>query len=254
MRLEDITVVVRPRGVAELFDLALLLIRRHPVRLLLAFAIGVAPCAGLTAWMLAGVAREGLHHWLLMLSVYALSGVMTAVLTAFLGLAMFAHRPTVRQALGMAWRSLPVLLLLVPWRLLCAVAVVILPWSLPHLCEVAVLERLGLGRAWSRAAAMQRVSMPRSFALVCADAIGLLLVGFAVQGLFDMGNLLRFGSHGWSDDTGYGMFALHVTLWCAAGFLGVVRFCAYIDLRIRHEGWDVELDLRRAGARLGSDA
>lgn len=40
------------------------------------------------------------------------------------------------------------------------------------------------------------------------------------------------------------------SLWIVAGFMTVVRFLSYLDLRIRHEGWEVELLLRAEAARL----
>ena len=41
-----------------------------------------------------------------------------------------------------------------------------------------------------------------------------------------------------------------VALWTVAGFMAVVRFLSYMDLRIRNEGWEVELLLRAAAERL----
>jgi hypothetical protein len=40
-----------------------------------------------------------------------------------------------------------------------------------------------------------------------------------------------------------------LAMWVVAGYLAVVRFLGYIDLRIRHEGWEVELRLRAEAAR-----
>jgi len=39
-------------------------------------------------------------------------------------------------------------------------------------------------------------------------------------------------------------------MWTTAGYLAVVRFLAYLDLRIRQEGWEVELRMRAEGTRL----
>lgn len=39
-------------------------------------------------------------------------------------------------------------------------------------------------------------------------------------------------------------------LWLVVAFLGVVRFLNYLDLRIRHEGWEVELLTRAEAQRL----
>ena len=43
-----------------------------------------------------------------------------------------------------------------------------------------------------------------------------------------------------------------LSLWIVAGYLTVVRFLSYLDLRIRHEGWEVELRMRAEGTRLKS--
>jgi hypothetical protein len=35
-------------------------------------------------------------------------------------------------------------------------------------------------------------------------------------------------------------------------FFAIVRFLSYLDLRIRHEGWEVELLMRAEAVRLGT--
>lgn len=39
-------------------------------------------------------------------------------------------------------------------------------------------------------------------------------------------------------------------LWIVAAYFTVLRFLSYLDIRIRHEGWEVELRLRAESARL----
>ena len=41
-----------------------------------------------------------------------------------------------------------------------------------------------------------------------------------------------------------------LALWIVVGYFTVVRFLGYLDLRIRREGWEVELMMRAEGARL----
>jgi hypothetical protein len=41
-----------------------------------------------------------------------------------------------------------------------------------------------------------------------------------------------------------------LSLWVVAGFMAVARFLSYLDLRIRHEGWEVELLLRAEANRM----
>ena len=45
-------------------------------------------------------------------------------------------------------------------------------------------------------------------------------------------------------------FYYPLALWLVLGFFAVVRFLGYLDLRIRREGWEVELMMRAEGARL----
>jgi hypothetical protein len=61
----------------------------------------------------------------------------------------------------------------------------------------------------------------------------------------------------WEDGTwamNFDWFRLHVLypacLWLVVAFLAVVRFLSYLDLRIRHEGWEVELLMRAESLRL----
>ena len=42
----------------------------------------------------------------------------------------------------------------------------------------------------------------------------------------------------------------HIAIWIAVGWLSIVRFLWYIDLRTRCEGWAVDLELREAARRL----
>lgn len=41
-------------------------------------------------------------------------------------------------------------------------------------------------------------------------------------------------------------------LWLVVAFMSVVRFLSYLDLRIRHEGWEVELFMRAEALRLAT--
>ena len=41
-----------------------------------------------------------------------------------------------------------------------------------------------------------------------------------------------------------------VAIWIVMGYSTVVRFLSYLDLRIRNEGWEIELKMRAEAARL----
>ena len=55
-------------------------------------------------------------------------------------------------------------------------------------------------------------------------------------------------------DWNWGPIMFHVcyplSLWLVAAYFAVVRFMCYLDLRIRREGWEVELVMRAAGNQL----
>ena len=48
------------------------------------------------------------------------------------------------------------------------------------------------------------------------------------------------------------LFGWPLAMWLTAAFVTVIRFLSYLDLRIRHEGWEVELRMRAEAARLSS--
>jgi len=41
-----------------------------------------------------------------------------------------------------------------------------------------------------------------------------------------------------------------IAIWLTVGYMAVVRFLGYLDLRIRREGWEVELRLRAEALKL----
>jgi hypothetical protein len=89
--------------------------------------------------------------------------------------------------------------------------------------------------------------------LVAAMAIsGGVIIG--VVGAAEIANLLfweALDSEEWSSWLHPRETFLTVILpWPIIIYLTVVRFLAYIDLRTRREGWEIELDLRRAARRL----
>ena len=50
------------------------------------------------------------------------------------------------------------------------------------------------------------------------------------------------------------LWAVPAGAWLVVGFFAVVRFLAYLDLRIRREGWEVELKMRAEAVRLSRKA
>jgi hypothetical protein len=82
--------------------------------------------------------------------------------------------------------------------------------------------------------------------LGCA-AIACLLTG-TVFGLFLFCSGVFFNN--WRPGPAMLLTVYPLSLWIVAGFMTVVRFLSYLDLRIRHEGWETELLLRAEAARM----
>ena len=253
--LDHITVVARPRNLGEVHDLAALLVRRHAGPLLVLGTVGLAPWVVLDALLLSLVPRPGLAAWLLAVLAFAQAPLAVAPITCFLGQAMFSPRPRIRDAWGPALRALPALALVGLWRAVCALTLIGLPWSLGHLTEVLCLERQGFMATWQRARALTHVGHAREVLHLLTAAVTVVIAIWVVTGTvqaFD--GLLRRGDL-WHDGDFEEWLPGHavlptIGLWLGLAYLGVVRFVNYLDLRTRHEGWDVELDLRRAAGRL----
>jgi hypothetical protein len=257
VNLDACTVVVRERTIPEIYDLALALGRRHALKLLPLAVAGAAPWTVIDWWLLHGMGWGALYPLFLLLCAQA--PLVTAPITAYLGEAMFEPRASARAALRSAlgrWRSLLLVGLL---RGLAAVIPFLLLYFPPHLVEVLLLERQPFGAAWKRAHAMASdwrtehgshslIAMALiATGLVVAVTAGSMLVQVLVWGLSayeDVWPLL---------DPGDSVLPT-LLCWPIVAYLAVVRFLAYIDLRTRHEGWDVELALRRAARRIEPEA
>jgi hypothetical protein len=255
MRLEDMTVVARSRNLGEVHDLALLLLRRHALVGGLLATVGCAPWIVLNWWLTGLMPTPQAACWLLAVLTFAQAPLACAPLTAFLGQAMFDRAPRLRTSLDMAVRASPTLLLAGLWRGFCAVTVLPLLWSAAHLGEVALLERQSGWSAWKRAHQLANAGLGAHLLHLVIGAITVVAAIWILDGtVHAFTGLLRNGVM-WADREPSDWLPGHhllptFALYLAMGYLAAARFCAYIDLRTRHEGWDVELDLRRAGDRV----
>ncbi|HBO43156.1 MAG TPA: hypothetical protein DD670_04320, partial [Planctomycetaceae bacterium] len=73
-----------------------------------------------------------------------------------------------------------------------------------------------------------------------AGAAGVLLLSFS-SAIWVAGGLF-VGE--WNYDGAMLSHGYQAALWLVVGFFTVVRFLGYLDLRIRREGWEVELVMR----------
>jgi hypothetical protein len=243
----------------------------------------------LLGWMFDS-AEEQLEYpfrfvWHMSILVFIQAPLASVFATAYLGEAVFLERPRLLSIVMKVGRLLPPLVWcqllirgVVPaWLLvltierydsfsfpvegLAMVALVVYVAGLrafrPFINEIILLEQNPLIARGDRVMTVSRRSGmlhgPSSgdlfFRWTASAIIGLLLV-FAVYGvfLFASGVIL----HDWHQGAVMIQFLLPLAMWITAWFFTVVRFLSYLDVRIRQEGWEVELRLRAEAARLAS--
>ena len=278
LQLDKTRVAVRERSYIDLLDLALRVFRAYAWPLLLAFAAGIVPMMLLNGWLLAGLVDPefslGFPIWHLFLTLLLIAleaPLATAPATLYLGKAVFTERPDARQIAREFRQSLPQLLL---YRVLFRVFFA----GSMYLGEVILLDRnpmrrkdsprgestLTRSRVLHRSAASDPVG--RAFAVLLVGGIlsaaiwlSIFFLRGVMRGLWDivavgpgLQHALVNGRLDWDFLGPMVTFYFPLTLWIVAAYFTVVRFLSYLDLRIRREGWEVELAMRAERARLES--
>lgn len=264
MQLDRTRISIRERTWSERLDLALHVLGTYLGPLSLAALCGMGPWLLANAWLLsaagADVAREPFAYvwWLIVLTTLEAS-LATAPLTLYLGQALFVERPTPGRIARDFARSLPQLLVLqgiVRGLTMLPIVTAFLPLAVwPYLNEVILLER----NPWRRRRVGELSTMSRSSALhagMTGEGLTFWLGNLAVAAALvaSVGGSLWFlllifvGQEYLTADAL--RFGLATTIWLVVGYLAVVRFLSYLDLRIRREGWEVELKLRAERGRL----
>lgn len=276
MQLDQTRIAIRERSFGDILDLSLRVIRAHAPALCVTWMLGAVPAAALNVWLLrngveeqleAGVAGDqavlfffGQSFWLIMLLIMETPWVAMFT-TLYLGQALFVERPNGRQIAIDALRSLPQMFvfqflirgLLLPW---------VITWPVlygmwPYLNEIILLERNPLRRTHRNTAITstfgrnQIVHSRNTGDLfgrwILSVALGTAL-GFSVWLTLWMGWGLFWDVIA-SDWTTF-VIIPQIAIWTVLGFFTVVRFLCYLDLRIRNEGWEIELKMRAEAERL----
>lgn len=256
VRLDQTQIAIRERSPLEIFDLTLHAIRAHAGGLALTALLGMIPLAVFNGWLLADRLDEIPLDWLsffesgppmgylllMLLLVVAEIPLATALMTLYLGHAVFTERPRAGQIAREWFESLPQLLLY--QGLLRPLFVLFRPF----LSEVILLERNplrardGSGRSTGqRSRSLHRGNGDAFGRWVITVPVGGMLLG-AIFGSISFLRAVLFSEWAWDRTTYQVLFPL--ALWIVIGYLTVARFLSYLDLRIRREGWEVELALR----------
>ena len=281
MQFDKTRIAIRERDLLDLLDLALHMVRAHPLSLVAAGFVGAAPFALLNYWLLRDLTfvEEGDYAWYAfrMVALVLFEAPLAAVpVTLLLGQAMFSERFSVSRIVRQAIASLPQLFmyqlvirgLLLPqaafwetfnrdltplmWAYFVAWFVPYTYW--PYLNEVILLERnpLRSGKnqlsTWKRS----RVLHHGYYGDLFARLVGCAAIAAAVTAALWLALWYTRGIFAEINDFDSTMYKLYlpVALWIVATFFSVVRFLSYLDLRIRREGWEVELMLRAEAERL----
>jgi hypothetical protein len=267
MQLDKTDIVIRERGWGEMLDLALPLMRRHGPALLRALIAGALPAALLNHFLLAGILesadlsegppREFILCQLILTAVEI--PIATSFMTLYLGKAMFLQRPRPRQLFREFLGSLPQLI----WFQVIvrgALAVTWIGWLAPccrwpYLNEVILLERHhgwpsnGKDKSTFRRSSEMHSGFSGEFFAICLGSLALgaaMIASLCLSALY-LRTLISGGSQ--SDWWAFAVVLPSVE-WLTVGYFAVVRYLSYLNLRIRNEGWELEIKLRAERARL----
>lgn len=289
MQLDKTGIEVRERGMNEIFDLALHVLRIYWPQLVVPLAMGILPCAALNYFLVGNWANpeynEGNwfnYFWLMTMLVFIESQVATSLATIYLGRSVFGEKLTLNELFAvwgdmwfqMAWCQfilravLPALVIVyfieprVDYHVLLqllliviGIYVVILRSLRPYINEVILLERNPFWGANEHIMTLGRRSGmlhdPRASELFgkwlgSAGLVVLLTLALTYGLIWSSGVLVDE----WTFTPFMLNFGYPAVLWLVTAYVAVVRFLSYLDLRIRLEGWEVELKLRAEGTRL----
>ncbi|HEV8695851.1 MAG TPA: DUF4129 domain-containing protein, partial [Lysobacter sp.] len=250
MRIEDLTVALRPRTAWEAVELGTALARRHAgavwkpwLWLSLPVLVGV----NALAWTIDSI-------WLASLVMWWLKPAFDRVPLYVLSRAVFGHVPTTRQTLRAQWswgrRWLPAYL---TWRRLGPVRSVYLPVDLLEggVGEEARARRRALGApVYGVGSLLTLVFAHFELALFLGALAGVMLFvpnEFVQETAARLWNMLE-AQPVWLQ------FCINAVLWLATTVLEPfyigAGFGLYLNRRTEIEAWDIEMVLRRLRARL----
>lgn len=233
--------------------------------------------------------RLSLYCFLTVLLVANQAQVATTFVTAYLGQAIFNAQPSIWSTIKAVFRVNPwffwvhgILRLVIPvlwcafairrsglgdslgWQLFFLTALVaaglMIRAARPFVSEILLLERTPVRvtgqsndgnqpiRFAVRSASLHKAAsseLTGRFIIASVFAVplffvlhGSLLLIDSMLDLFPGGSPVPVAVYG------------SISLWLVAGLMAVVRFLSYIDIRIRQEGWEVELRLRAEAMKL----
>lgn len=256
MKLDRAAIVLRPRTVAEVVDLAFRLTfsLALPLYAKLSAIVLLPVFAGLLA-LRYGAKWEWWSVWFLAI---VLANVAQGVFTVAAGRLIFSEGLSVRDVLAGFGRRLPsYFAALVASRIVMAVAalpILALPFAwvaLLFVHEASLLEGAGAVQACQRASRFVKGRGAQALGLLVlllAGQLGAVLICELLgQSLLD--DVLQLGKPlGAAFEDGGSPFAL-AGLLASVPFVSTARFLQYIDTRTRADGWDIQVRFLAVNAK-----
>ena len=288
MQLDKTCIAVRERSLLDILDLALLVGRHYWAPLLICLVVIALPLMLLNDWLIGWMTDNAddpdqfVRYLTTMVLLVVIEAPLCGILiTAFLGQAVFLERPSVSEMITstaqatlplfwclVLWRGILLAVLLVYWiprdssysesegfLVVLAIIVLLIRGLRPFVLEIILLERSPLWSKDKQTMTIRRRSTalhgPNSGDLFSrwlgSSSIAAALVFTLIFTLWFIVGMLIF-------DWTWGPIMLRIlipaAMWTIVGYFSVVRFLSYLDLRIRREGWEVELKIRAAAGRL----
>lgn len=273
MQLDRMRIAVRERSYLELLDLAMVVIRAHAGAWLGLSLLGVLPFALFNYWLLNQWELADLEYdiesfpagyvfWYLLLVVWEMP-LASSPLTLYLGQVMFQERPDwrrLRRDLLQSMHQLALIQVVFRGVMICfVIALFVLYVAAPYANEVILLERNPLFAGKSH-----RISTFRRCARLHESALGELFGRWLASLMFGgCWSLALWATFRWlrqvlTNQLELDMYSYTLlfpaALWLVIAYFNVVRYLSYLDLRIKTEGWEVELLLRAEAAKLARQA
>ncbi len=280
-------IAIRQRNIFEIFDLSIHVIRTYFPALSLLLITNALPFFILDWLLFRWMTSEffvseyaTIYLWTMLLMVTNQAQLGTTMITCYLGRALFQGRPSIRETIQASLKAMPQLfwiqgilrtvilailvacavgqstsLTMLPLLMLTIVLGLIVRSFRPFANEMLLLEKNPLRKRKatdinysSRSAALHKVAQPTiigRFLLVALICLPLAFAFYSSMLLMDQTINLHI-----DPETTLITFYWPAALWLVAGLIAVVRFLSYIDIRIRQEGWAVELRIRAEAIRL----
>ena len=290
MRFDHQFIAIRERPTLEIFDLALHVMVAHFWPLVTLLVLGTLPWVALDYWLVGwmlddtyGIDIQAAYYWAMPALVISQAPWGTALMTQYLGKAMFADRPSLGEVIREAATTSPyffishgvlrlsvvaificlmcdggsemTLVAIYLWLTLCVGAGLMVRAFRPYVSEILMLERTPIWpkdkksiKFSARSKSLHAFASGDLFSKFMVSTFVGVALTFVVLSLFAMvDSALNLRA---TSDVALTPYYLIAALWLVAGYLAVVRFLCYLDLRIRQEGWAVELRMRAEGQRL----